>query len=300
VGYDCIVCAKQVPDTKRITGEAMKEDGTVNRAALPAIFNPEDRNALEAALGVRDAHGGTVTLISMGPPSAAEVLREGLFRGVDRAILLTDRRAAVSDTHATSYILSCAIRRLPHDIVFCGRQAIDGDTAQVGPQLAEKLGITQITYLEEPAVLEGRTIRARRNVGSGFELVQADLPVLVTVMESANTPRPPAARRMMKYKKARTAGEVARELGQETGEAAAAAEVERRCQVLAEKGLLIETWDLGTIEADLAWCGRLGSPTKVHRVQWVKLAGGEYREFPATDEGVRELVTELIEEHTFG
>ena len=266
MGYDCIVCAKQVPDTKRITGEAMKDDGTVNRAALPAIFNPEDLNALEEALAIRDAHGGSVTLITMGLPSASEVLREGLYRGVDRAILITDRRAAASDTLATSFILCCAIRKLPHDIVLCGRQAIDGDTAQVGPQLAEKLGIAQITYLEQLLALEGRTLRARRNVGNGYEVVQAELPVLVTVMESANTPRPPAARRMMKYKKARSRAEVERAADESmkndyedyTAELKAG-EVEKACRQLAAKGLLVEQWNLDDVEADLTWCGRADS-----------------------------------------
>ena len=292
MGYDCVVCAKQVPDTKRITGDAMKADGTVNRAALPAIFNPEDLNALEAALGVRDAHGGTVTLITMGLPAASQVLRDGLCRGVDRAILVTDRRAAASDTLATSYILSCVIRKLAHDIVFCGRQAIDGDTAQVGPQLAEKLGIPQITYLEELLGVDGRTIRIRRNVGTGFEEVEAELPVLLTVMGTANTPRPPSARRMMKYKKARAPAEVAA--------AVAAAETDKRCRALAEKQLLIEQWDLDAAEADLTWCGRSGSPTKVHRIQSVVLTAAEHKAIPPTDDGLRDLVAELIEDHTIG
>jgi len=302
VGYECVVCAKQVPDTKRISGEAMKEDGTVNRAALPAIFNPEDLNALEQALAVRDAHGGSVSLISMGPPQAAEILREGLYRGVDRAILITDRRAAASDTLATSYILACAIRKLPHDIVFCGRQAIDGDTAQVGPQIAEKLAMTQITYVEELVSLDGRSLRARRNVGNGYETVEAELPVLMTVMETANTPRPPAARRVMKYKNARSPGEIAAAVtqGSDADESTVKAEVETRCRRLAEKGLLIEQWDLDDLEADLTWCGRDGSPTKVHRIQAVVLTAGEYKQIPATDEGIRDLVAELIQDHTLG
>jgi len=150
LGYDCVVCVKQVPDTSNITGDAMKEDGTVNRAALPAIFNPEDLNALEAALAIRDQFGGSVTAITMGPFAACEVLRECLYRGADRVILITDRRAAASDTLATSYILSRAVRTIgTYDLVFCGRQAIDGDTAQVGPQMAEKLGIPQVTYFED-------------------------------------------------------------------------------------------------------------------------------------------------------
>jgi electron transfer flavoprotein beta subunit len=143
-----------VPDTKRITGEAMNDDGTVNRGSLPAIFNPEDLSALELALDIKDKYGGKVTVITMGLPAASAILRESLYRGADDAILITDRRCAASDTLATSYILSCAIKKLDYDIVLCGRQAIDGDTAQVGPQLAEKLGITQITYVEELISLE--------------------------------------------------------------------------------------------------------------------------------------------------
>jgi len=303
VAINCVVCVKQVPDTKRITGEAMKDDGTVNRAALPAIFNPEDLNALEAALDVRDRRGGTVTVVTMGPPTACEVLRESLFRGADRVVLLTDRRAAASDTLATSYILACAVRKLGAELVFCGRQAIDGDTAQVGPQLAEKLGFPLITYMEELIEVDERHIRARRNVGNGWEVVECRLPALVTVMDSANIPRPPAARRLMRDKKARSAMEVAREVGEAMPAATdeqKAAEVAARVEALRSRGLLIEQWTLDDIAADLAWCGRDGSPTKVHRIQAVVLAGGEYREFPPTDDGLAELVGELIEDHTIG
>lgn len=307
MGYNCVVCVKQVPDTKRITGEAMTEEGTVNRAALPAIFNPEDLNALEQALAVRDAHGGTVTLITMGLPSASEVLREGLYRGSDRAILITDRRAAASDTLATSYILSCAVGKLAPDIVFCGRQAIDGDTAQVGPQLAEKLGMTQITYLEELISLEDKTIRVRRNVGNGYEVVQAELPVLLTVMDTANQPRPPAAKKMMKFKKALSRAEVqgrAEHLLEGDYEnytaELKAAEVDKYCEKLKQKGLLIEQWNLDDVKADLSWCGMKGSPTKVHRIQSVVLTGGQHKQIDPTDEGVGALVAELIEDHTIG
>jgi electron transfer flavoprotein beta subunit len=303
VGYDCVVCVKQVPDTKGITGQAMKDDGTVNRAALPAILNPEDLNALETALAIRERHGGTVSVITMGLPKAADVLRACLFRGADRAILLTDRRAAGSDTLATSYILSRAVAKLEPDLVLCGRQAIDGDTAQVGPQLAEKLGFTLITYLEELLALDGSTMRARRNVGNGWEVVEADLPVLATVLDAANTPRPPAAKRLMKFKKARCRAEVEQAVGRELADAddgARAAEAARRCDELAGRGLLIEQWNLDDIAADLTWCGLKGSPTKVHRVQSIVLAGGAYREFAGSDDGVGALVRELIEDHTIG
>jgi len=307
VGYNCVVCVKQVPDTKRVTGDAMKEDGTVNRAALPAIFNPEDLNALEEALCVRETHGGTVTAISMGAPPVSETLRECLYRGADRGVLITDRKAAASDTLATSYILSLAVKKLQPDIVFCGRQAIDGDTAQVGPQLADKLGFTLITYVEEIVGLDGQTIRAKRNVGNGWELVSAKLPVLVTVTESANTPRPPAAKRIMKYKKARTKAEVEAmaehllegDFENYTAELKAA-EVAKHCQKLSDKGLLIDQWSLEDLEADLSWCGMSGSPTKVHRIQSVVLKGGEYREIPPTEEGIKNLIAELVSDHTLG
>ena len=307
MGYNCVVCVKQVPDTKRVTGEAMKEDGTVNRAALPAIFNPEDLNALEEALAVRDAHGGTVTVVSMGAPSVSEVLRDCLYRGADRCVLITDRKAAASDTLATSYILSRAVRKLQPDIVFCGRQAIDGDTAQVGPQLAEKLGFTLITYAEAPVSLDGDTIRARRNVGNGWEAVSARLPALVTVTESANVPRPPAARKVMKYKKAKTRAEVEQmadhllegDFENYTAELKAV-EVDKHCRKLADKGLMMDQWALADLQADLDWCGMAGSPTKVHRIQSVVLKGGKYRQIPPTEEGICGLVRELVSDHTLG
>ncbi len=307
MAYNCVVCVKQVPDTKRITGEAMKEDGTVNRAALPAIFNPEDLNALEEALAIRDRFDGTVTVVAMGLPSACEVLRQSLYRGADRAVLITDRRAAASDTLATSYILSCAVRKLDADIVLCGRQAIDGDTAQVGPQLAEKLGVSLITYMEELVSIEGDTICIKRNVGNGWEVVSAKLPVLVTVMDTANTPRPQAAKRMMKFKKARSRAEVERQaehllegdFENYTAELKAT-EVEKYCGKIEDKGLLLEQWNLDDLEADLTWCGMSGSPTKVHRIQSVVLTGGEYREFPPTDKGISEMISELVTDHTLG
>jgi electron transfer flavoprotein beta subunit len=296
---------KQVPDTANVTAEAMKEDGTVNRGALPAIFNPEDLHALETALEIRDAYGGTVTVVSMGPPKAADVLRDCLYRGADRAVLLTDRRAAASDTLATSYILSKAVEAVgKYDFVFCGRQAIDGDTAQVGPQIAEKLGVPQITYLEELISLSGRTVRIRRNLGNGWEVVEAELPVLVTVVETANEPRPPRARRVMRFKRARVeaelAGEVVQALGDAPDEKKKEAEVARRTGELKGAGLLIEQWDLDDIGADLERCGRNGSPTKVHRVQSIVLTKEGYTEVQPTEEGVRELIHELVMDRTLG
>jgi len=304
LGYDCVVCVKQVPDTANVTGEAMKEDGTVNRAALPAIFNPEDLNALEAALEVRNQYGGTVTAVTMGPPNACEVLRECLYRGADRGILVSDRKAAGSDTLATSYILNQAVRKLgKYDLVFCGRQAIDGDTAQVGPQMAEKLGIHQATYFERFEEMDGKTVRIRRNVGNGWEVLEMRLPLLLTVMETANEPRPASARQVMRCKRARSADEGAKQVAEEMPDASdeeKEKEAGRRIEALQSQGLLIEHFTLEDIEADLQWCGVKGSPTKVQRIQSIVLTKEGYTEIPPTEEGVRDMVHELIEDRTLG
>ncbi len=304
MGFDTIVCVKQVPDTGNITGDAMKPDGTVNRAALPAIFNPEDLHALEAALDLRDRFGGTVTAVTMGPGGACEVLRECLYRGADRVILISDRRAAASDTLATSYILSQAVRKIGrYDLVFCGRQAIDGDTAQVGPQMAEKLGIPQITYYEKLVDLSGQTIRVRRNVGNGWEILEGRLPILVTVVDTANKPRPPAAKRVMRFKRARSVGEVGGQVGKDMPQASDAqkqAQAARLFEAVRAAGMVIEQWDLDDIKADLTWCGMAGSPTKVHRVQSIVLTKEGFTSVPPTAEGVAKMVHELIVDHTLG
>ena len=214
-------------------------------------------------------------------------------------MLVTDRRCAASDTLATSYILSCAVKKLACDLVLCGRQAIDGDTAQVGPQLAEKLGLTQITYVEALEALEDQEITARRNIGNGWQRVRAKLPVLLTVTGDANAPRVAAARQLMKHKKARTRLEVAEEI-QAMNPDAVEAEVQEliatRCAALEAKDLLIKQWDLDDLEADLSWCGRNGSPTKVHRIQSVVLAAKESKDVAPTDEGVTGMIAELIQD----
>jgi electron transfer flavoprotein beta subunit len=300
VVYNCVVLIKQVPDTKRITGKAMNDDGTVNRSALPAIFNPEDLNALELALQIKDKFGGKITVITMGLPAAGAILRDSLFRSADDAILITDQRCAASDTLATSYILSCAVRKIgDFDIVLCGRQAIDGDTAQVGPQLAEKLGIPQITYVEELIELNGKTITARRNIGAGWQQVRTKLPALLTVTADANESRVAAAKKMMKYKNARTPIEVEQKIKAENAEAAEA-DIQKlakhKCEELKEKGLLIKQWDLDFVGADLNWCGRSGSPTKVHRIQSVVLAAKESKNVEPNDQGISDMIHELIED----
>ena len=262
--YNCVVCVKQVPDTKKVTGDAMKADGTINRAALPAIFNPEDKCALEAALRVKETYGGTVTVITMGLPAAKAVLREALMCGADRAVLVTDRKAAGSDTLATSYILSQAMKKFSPDLVFCGRQAIDGDTAQVGPQIGEKLDCAVVTYLEDLKI-DGDVAIATRDIGTGIETCRAQLPALFTVTEKLGELRPFEMRRVMEYKNAE-----------------------------------LETLDCAAIGCEDDRCGFAGSPTSVNKIESVVLAGGEFREVPATDEGVSGLVSELIRDHTIG
>ena len=302
--YDCIVLAKQVPDTHNITGQAMKEDGTVNRAALPAIFNPEDLNALEMALSIRDAHGGSVTVVTMGPPAAAELLRESRYRGADRTILLTDRRFAAADTLATSYALSCAVRKAGRfDLILCGRQAIDGDTAQVGPQTAEKLGLTQITYVEELRKLDKDHVEVLRDIGQGFEVVRAKLPALLTVTANANQPRPPSAKRLMQHKKASCACELTTRFRAENGDASPE-ETQRRVQEaldrLAASDALLTEWDADAVGAEADKVGMAGSPTKVKKIESVVLTGADLVSIEPTEAGVKRLVHELIEDHILG
>lgn len=294
MSYNCVVLVKQVPDTANITGKAMKDDGTVNRAALPAIFNPEDLNALEMALQVKDRHGGQVTVLTMGPPRAAEVLREALYRGADRVILLTDRKTAGSDTLATSYALKLAVERVgDYDLVFSGRQAIDGDTAQVGPQVAEKLGLPQITYAESIQSLYENEIVVERALPLGTETIHCTLPCLLTVVGTANQPRPPSARRMIAHKLAATPHEYSALLKRwpEFGTEAA---LERH---LSDRGLLIDTWSGADVGADYDRVGLAGSPTKVLKVGYVVLESAEAKEYAADTAGVSALVQELVQDY---
>ncbi|OGO06262.1 MAG: electron transfer flavoprotein subunit beta [Chloroflexi bacterium RBG_13_56_8] len=294
MAYQCVVLVKQVPDTANITGKAMREDGTVNRAALPAIFNPEDLNALEMALQVKEQHGGSVTVLTMGPPRAAELLREALYRGADSVILLTDREFAGSDTLATSYALKCAVERIgEYDLVFCGRQAIDGDTAQVGPQVAEKLGLPQITYAESILSFQGDEIVVQRAFPLGKEMVRCTLPCLLTVVGSANRPRPPLAHRLLTYKLAATPLEYAALL-----ERWPEFETEEALDVyLAQRGLKIPLWTAADLCAEEGNLGMSGSPTKVLQIDYVVLETSTSRWVPASREGVGELMEELLEDH---
>lgn len=291
---DSVVLVKQVPDTHHITGDAMTRDGTMNRGVLPAIFNPEDLNALELALQLRERHGGTVTVITMGPPKAANVLRDALWRGADRVVLLTDRRFAGADTLATSVVLQKAIEKLGRfDLVLAGRQAIDGDTAQVGPQTAEKLGIPQITYAESVLEIAHGRITARRALDSGSEIVRCTLPCLLTVVGSANTPRPPSARRQIARKLAATPGEYAalrkRWPEFETDEA-----LDR---FLAARDLRIPVWTADDIGAGADRIGLAGSPTQVHKVNFVVLESAESKTVEPNPGAIAAMVAELVHEY---
>ncbi|MEG0949261.1 MAG: electron transfer flavoprotein subunit beta/FixA family protein [Bacteroidales bacterium] len=285
-----IVLAKQVPDTRNVGKDAMKADGTVNRSALPAIFNPEDLNALEQALQLKENNPeSTIQLLTMGPPRAADIIREGLFRGADGGVLLTDRAFAGADTLATSYALACAIRKMgDFDIILGGRQAIDGDTAQVGPQVAEKLGIPQITYAEEILEVTDKDITVKRRLEKGVEIVKAKFPVLITVNGSADDCRPRNAKLLQRFKHARTVSEQ-----QQGGEDYISLYNDRPHLNLIE-------WNTKDVEADLADCGLSGSPTKVKKIENVVFQAKESKKMGASDTELENLIVELITNHTIG
>jgi electron transfer flavoprotein beta subunit len=285
-----IVLAKQVPDTRNVGKDAMKADGTVNRAALPAIFNPEDLNALEQALRLKDAYAGTtVTLLTMGPARAAEIIREGLYRGADDGFLLTDRAFAGSDTLATSYALSMAIRKIKDfDLIICGRQAIDGDTAQVGPQVAEKLGLGQVTYAEEIQKVENGRITVKRRLERGVETVEAPLPILITVNGSAADCRPRNAKFVQKYKHAKTVTEKQEANSDYT-------------HLYSNRPYLnLTEWSVADVNADAVQCGLSGSPTKVKKIENVVFQTKESKALESNDDAIDELMKELIMNHTIG
>ncbi len=292
--FQIIVLIKQVPDTRKVTGEVMTAEGTMNRSALPAIFNPEDLNALEMALSIKDQYGAVITVLTMGPMQAAEVLRESLFRGADRVVLLSDRKFAGADTQATSYTLKCAVEKIgKFDLVFCGRQAIDGDTAQVGPQVAEKLSIPQVTYAEAVLDLQADEIIVRRAFELGTELVSCRLPCLLTVVGSANRPRPASARRRIEYKLAATPSEYPKLLKQwddfESEQALG--------KFLADRKLNIDVWSAADLNVNESELGLSGSPTQVYKVNYVVLESTNSKEIQPTPEGIQALIAELVQEY---
>lgn len=276
-----VVLAKQVPDTRNVGPDAMTPEGTVNRSALPAIFNPEDLNALEQALRLKDQFpGSTITVVTMGLPKASDILRDALYRGADDAVLLTDRALGGADTLATSYAISQAIRKIGiPDIIIGGRQAIDGDTAQVGPQVAQKLDLDQVTYVESIDNLceECRKVTVTRRIDGGVEKVEAPLPVLLTITGSAPACRPQNAKRVMKYKKAAAP-----------------------CEGREDAKYTITQWGAADIDADLQQCGLAGSPTKVKAVQNIVFKAKESKQLTAADAEIESLIVELLESHTIG
>lgn len=296
MSYKSLVLVKQVPDTANISGQVMRPDGTVNRSKLPTIFNPEDKVALELALQFRDRHGGSVRVLTMGPLKASDLLRECLYMGADEAHLISDRKFAGADTLATSYVLAKAIQKVGgYDIIFAGRQAIDGDTAQVGPQTAEKLGIPQITYAEAILGADGDRITVKRKIDGGFEILEGRLPLLITVIKDAATPRPFMAKRVMAYKNAHTLLEL-----EKMAEANSLLYVDQLKEEYIAKNLFIPTLTADDLEVETARCGLNGSPTKVHKIDSVVLAGSGHERIPATREGMQGLVEKLMEDHIFG
>lgn len=285
-----IVLAKQVPDTRNVGKDAMREDGTVNRGALPAIFNPEDLNALEQALRIKDQYPDTtISVLTMGPFRAADVIREALYRGADCGYLLTDRAFAGADTLATSYALAMAIRHVGMpDLILSGRQAIDGDTAQVGPQVAHKLGLPTVTYAEELEEINAKEVIVRRRLEHGVERVKASLPLLITVNGSSAPCRPRNAKALQRYKYAM----VPNELGE-------ASEMQRSL-FEARPYLQIAELTAADVKAELEQCGLLGSPTKVKTIENVVFQAKEARHYEANDEGISSLIVELIANHTIG
>lgn len=296
MSYNSIVLVKQVPDTANISGQVMKPDGTVNRSKLPAIFNPEDKVALELALQIRDEHGGQVTAITMGPPGASELLRECLYMGADKVYMVSDRKFGGADTLATSYVLSEAIKKIgDYDLILAGRQAIDGDTAQVGPQTAEKLDIPQVTYVEGIQKISKKKATLHRHIDGGTETVESALPVLLTVIKDAAEPRPFKAKRVMAYKNAKSLVELEK-LSNENS----LLYMDDLLEEYTSKGWFIETFTMDELDVDPARVGLHGSPTKVHKVESVVLAGGGHESIEPTREGMNELVDKLMEDHILG
>jgi electron transfer flavoprotein beta subunit len=277
-----VVLAKQVPDTANITGEAMKEDGTVNRAELPAVFNPEDLNALEMALQIKDHNKAQVIVISMGPPKAAEILKHALYMGADEVMLISDRKFAGADTLATSYVLAEAVKKIGDvDIVLAGRQAIDGDTAQVGPQVADKLECNQITYVSKLNEIGEDYLVLERDGEVQTEVVKTKIPVLITVTSAANEPRFANCQNMLHYFRANTKDKFS----------------EDKLKIAEQNGWVISTKGLIDLELDESRCGLKGSPTKVHKIKSITLAGGDMHMYDADHPGIKALIDDIMKEY---
>lgn len=253
-----IVCIKQVPDTAEI--KINPETNTLMREGVPSIINPFDLNAVEAALKIRDQEGGKVTVLTMGPPQAETSLRDAIAMGADEAVLLSDKAFAGSDTWATSYTLARAIEKLGADIIFCGKQAIDGDTAQVGPETAEFLNIPHISYIRKIEEVTDKSIRVQRLMDEGYDVVESSLPVLLTVVKELNEPRMPSLKGKMAAKKAE-----------------------------------IKVMGFADIEADENNLGLKGSPTQVRNIFAPEMKAERKMIEGSPDEQVDSLISELKE-----
>lgn len=254
-----VVCLKQVPDTTAVKIDP--KTGTLIRDGVPSIINPEDKHALEAALTIKDNVGGKVTVISMGPHQAKDALREALCMGADEAILVTDRAFAGADTLATSKTLACALKNLEYDIVFAGRQAIDGDTAQVGPEIAEHLNIPQVTYVQDVKVEEDGLL-INRALEDGYELIKVQTPVLLTAIKELNEPR---------YMNVRYIFDTANKE--------------------------IQLWSADNIEISKDELGLKGSPTKVKKTMTKETKGAGELINEAPQEAVKYVLGKLKEKH---
>lgn len=287
-----IVLAKQVPDTRHVGSDAMKPDGTVNRGKLETVFNPDDLHALEMALNIKDRVKGTeVTVLTMGPKRAADIIREGYYRGADFGVMISDKRFGGADTLATSYTLVKAMEKLaPFDLILGGRQAIDGDTAQVGPQCAEKLNIPQVTYVEEIEDIKEDQIVARRRLEKGVETVATPFPCLMTVHGSSPACRSRHAKKVMKYKYARSKTELKSK------------SIDEMLHKLHEQRpyLTIPEWSVEDIGAEMDKIGLTGSPTKVKSVESIVLTAKEVKKISDSDEDIDMMIKELIKQHTIG
>lgn len=278
-----VVLAKQVPDTANITGQAMKEDGTVNRAKLPAIFNPEDLNGLQMALDIKSKIGAEVHVITMGPPRATEILKHSLYLGADKVYLVSDMKFAGADTLATSYVLSEAVKKIGNvDMVIAGRQAIDGDTAQVGPQVADKVGFNLITYVSKLKEVTDDFVIVERDGEVQTEEIKSHYPLLLTVCEEANEPGYPNCTNIRNYFKA----DIAENFSPEE-------------RLKAElKGLVIPLFNAENMELDVEKCGLSGSPTKVKKIKSITLTGGDLEMFNADNTGIKMLIDDIMKEYT--
>ena len=289
-----VVCIKQVPDTTEVKLDPVTN--TLIRDGVPSIINPDDKAGIEAALKLRDQVGGKVTVVSMGPPQADVALREALAMGADEAILLSDRAFGGADTWATSSTIAAALKKIDYDLIMTGRQAIDGDTAQVGPQVAEKLGLNQITYTEEVVALteegDDALITVKRHIDGGVETVQSKLPVVLTVNGSAAPCRPRNVRRVLKFKRALAPMELA--------PGTTYADLPYAEQYESKPYLKIGQLTCADVNADLAQCGLSGSPTKVKAVENIVFKAKESKVLTGADEDINGLIKELLASHTIG